>query len=355
MCGRCQSWGHQNSQGTLLPSWGLSEPMCSHAFSVFEAAIPKCDPAYLKDYVRLYTVITDRTLVRECLTELDKVISSKSHNVSAETNWLRFSSVLSHFERKCWFQEDVLLPMGLLDGHVFYSYIRRGYVLKDYGAGVKHGEFTHRLQWHVLMRVITDGFTRPFRKGWDHSPLELYVSLGMKQNQGVWFQLLDQPGDGDFDHPDSFHQWVLNSGLGNIVAAVSKRETKRREAFVKAIHEYIRKEKISVPEKFFTRSRPYLSHEAFKEFESWIANEVRARFPDEATAKTFFEKGLGAKADAAYLTKKITTTSSKGGRTRAYQIPKLAVGPVYSFSSNPIASESTADLRASTSRMRLRA
>jgi len=354
MCGCCQEWGIQSSQGTLLPSWGLPDPMCSHAFSIFEAAVPKCDPAYLKDYTRLYTVIRNVKLVSQCLTELDKVISSKPHNVSAETNWLRFSSVLSYFERKCWFQEDILLPMGLLPGPIFNYYIRRGYVLKDYGAGVKHGEFTHRLQWHVIMRVITEGFTKPVRKGWDHSPLELYVSLGMKQNDGVWFKLLDLPGDGDFDHPNSLHQWVLNSDLRNLVAAVSKRETKRRETFVRAIYEYIRKEKISVPEKFFTTCRPYRSHEEFKEFESWISDEVRQRFPDELTATTFFETGLGAKADAAYLKKKTTTTSSKGGRTRAYQIPKLAVGPVYSFSTKPIVSEGTADLRAKISRVRLR-
>jgi hypothetical protein len=356
MCGWCVRANIYNPNATMPTQWGLADPMCSDAFSNFEKSIPKCDPAYREDYARIYTVMMDVPLVRLWLTELDKAISSKPHDVTPETNWLRFSSVLSHFEKKCWFPEDILLPLGVLKPDAFYFYIRRGYVLKDYGAGVKHGEFTHRLQWHVLMRVITENFTRPIGRGWDHSPLELYVSLGMTQNQGVWGMLLDLPKDGDFNHPDSFHQWVLNSGLGNIVAAVSKRETKRRDMFARAIYEYIRRRTrgVVIPKEFYTSSRPYQSHEAFKEFERWFVNDVlRAGLKDEKKVEEIFNEKLTAKADAAYLKKKTTQASSKGGRKQVYQMPAMAMGPVYSFSTTSLITEQMADARAKNSSAKL--
>jgi len=343
------------AQKKMPVQWGLSDPMCEHYLSEIQKWLPECMSAYRSDYAKIYSVMMDKPLVRSCLEKLDKAIASKAQGASPETNWLRFSSILSYFEKKCWFPEDILLPLGVLDAEVFYSYIRRGYVLKDYGAGVKHGEFTHRLQWHALMRVITDDFTRPIRPGWDHSPLELYVSLGMKQNHGIWGKLFDQRGDGFLDHPDSFHEWVLNSNLVNVVAFISKRETKRREAFIKAICDYIDFNEAGVD--YSKATNPLLSHAAFKEFEIWFVNEILRKRHTESTVKQIYEKDLTAKADASYLGKKTTTQAAQkpDGRTQPYRKPRMALGPVYSFSANHIIDAQAADVRARNSRSKLQA
>jgi hypothetical protein len=372
MCGWCERDWKKDPKTANLPlpplkapkrHWGLSDPMCEDALGRVRAIIPTCDPAYLEDYARIYTVLLDPPLIRKCLEKLDKAIGAgQATGKTAETNWLRLSSILSHFEKKCWFPEDILLPMGVLSNPDFYFYVRRGYVLKDYGAGVKHGEFTHRLQWHVLMRVITEDFTIPFGKGWDHSPLELYMSLGMPNNWGVWGVLLDRPGAGPtFNYPDSFHYWVLNSNLHNIVALCSKRETKRRKAFVQAIYDYLasRDGRLRIAKDFPSTVDPASSHDNFRAFEAWFTNNVlRATFklpahPEigEMVVSNIYYKKLTAAIDDQYLKDKMTKTTKK--RSSVYQKPQHAVGPVYSVSTRPICDEATADARAKMSRTEL--
>jgi Family of unknown function (DUF5636) len=188
--------------------------MCDAAFNIVKDSVTRNRShgaqEYHADYARIFTVLIDRPQIAKILTRLGNVMSFIAA-APPEVVWLRFSSVLSFYERKCWFPEDVLLPMGLLSSDDFYYYIRLGYVLKDYGAGVKHGEFTHRLQWHVIMYVATEGFTRAIARGWDHSPFDLYTSLGRPENRGLWVSLLDNRGEGGFSHPDSFHEWLSNS------------------------------------------------------------------------------------------------------------------------------------------------
>jgi hypothetical protein len=335
--------------------------MCRHYLAQIQKGLPECQLAYRDDYAKIYSVMMDKPLVSACLKKLDNAITSKPQDARPETNWLRFSSILSHFEKKCWFPEDILLPLGVLDAGIFYFYIRRGYVLKDYGAGVKHGEFTHRLQWHVLMRVITEDFTKPFGQGWDHSPLELYVSLGMTQNRGSWGVLLDRPGDGggQLNHPDAFHQWVLNnSNLLNIVNSISKRETKRRAAFVSAIYDFIdyinsKGGRIQVPREFFTSLDPLSSHDAFKQFDLWFAEKVlEPLIPDRKKRGEFYDMHLNAKGTEAYRQQKTTQASGKH-RTKPYGKGPMGLGPVYSLSAKAIMHESDADIRAKNSRTKL--
>ncbi len=361
MCGWCTR--HKLTTDPTKPQpkpptqWGLTDPMCGHFFSVLVKALPGCNPAYSSDYAKIYSVMMDGPLVTSCLQKLDNAIMSKPHDVSPETNWLRFSSILSYYEKKCWFPEDILLPLGILASKDFYFYIRRGYVLKDYGAGVKHGEFTHRLQWHVIMRVITQDFTKPIGQGWDHSPLELYVSLGMKQNHGLWVKLFDSPGDGDLNHPDSFHHWVLTSNLLNIVAYVTRRETKRRQAFVQAICDYIKSNvgAVNVPIRFSTTTNPFFSHDAYKDFEKWFVKDVLQTKHTEKEVEKIYYKDLTAQIDSDYLKTKTTTQTSKKsqGRTKPYKRPTMALGPVYSFSATCIIDEQAADVRAKNSRAKL--
>jgi hypothetical protein len=297
------------------------------------------------------------------LTALGQSISANAASTTGETNWLRFSSVLTHFEKKCWFYEDVLLPMGVLNSPEFYHYIRCGYVLKDYGAGVKHGEFTHRLQWHVIMAVATESFTRPIARGWDHSPFDLYTSLGKQQNWGIWTRLLDKPGDGTFTHPDSFHQWLLQNAPATIKAFLVKRETKRREQFIYDICKYIEAQAalgdvFQFPDRFLPGQfcDPKLSHEDFKEFEKWFVGELYKRNNNEKEKVKPIYNSLANASTAAYLKNKAanpkTLQVAPKHRTKAY-VP-LKVGAVYALSGVPVKNENDADKRVMSSKMGLR-
>jgi hypothetical protein len=350
-------WKSARPEGAKFrEDFGLTSPICWDLMSRRKKEFfSRCDPAYQDDYAKILAVMKDSELVKAKLKALDQSISTKPTDASPETNWLRLSSILSYFEKQCWFHTDVLLPLGILTADDFYFYIRRGYVLKDYGAGVKHGEFTHRLQWHVLMRVITNDFTTPRRKEWDHSPLELYVSLGMKQNHGAWVRLFDERGDGDFNHPDSLHQWVLESDLGNLAGMVRRRETKRREVFIRAVMDYINtqaREFADVAAWYLLSDiSPMQSHKAFKEFDRWFAGNIL--IPKTGSeAEEIYDRKLMTKYNAVYLETKTQVSGKHKHRDRPYQALNVA-GPVYSLGGSAIIDQKTADERAKNSSKRL--
>jgi hypothetical protein len=361
------------SSEVVKENWGLTRPMCETALKRLDAVIlhrqPNADKALLRDYSKLYSMTMDKPLFQQQLGKLDKQISANASSSTGETNWLRLSSILSHFEAKCWFPKDVLLPMGLLSPKDFHFYIRRGYVLKDFGAGVRHGEFTHRLQWHVIMGVITNDFTVPVRPGWDHSPFELYVSLGKGENEGLWAELFDQSGQqpNSFRFPDGVHQFLLESGLGNLGAFLSKRETKRRTEFVKNIMDYLasRSMTASIPPPFFSTVDPYKSHQAFKQFELWFINQLRAEetqkylksgiTPDKAKVEKDVEAIYNPLKDQpvpAYLAQKTADpgTLAKLPKNRTVKYVLLLQGAVYALDGTAIWDETAADQRAKQSR-----
>lgn len=105
---------------------------------------------------------------------------------------LPLSSTLSAYEGLCWFSPQKRMMAGLLSEIEFHDTIRSGYMVKDPGPGVRHGEFSHRLQWHYIMRVMTDSFTANKTRAWFHTPLELYSKVGgVGRHRGVWGTILE--------------------------------------------------------------------------------------------------------------------------------------------------------------------
>jgi hypothetical protein len=104
---------------------------------------------------------------------------------------------------------------------------------KGPGAGLEHGDFTHRLHWHVISRVIAKRFTVPKSAGWNHTPLELHTSLGQGQAlaANMWFKLLDDNADPGFTSPDKFHKHVRTGDYRILSINVARRYDKRRAAW----------------------------------------------------------------------------------------------------------------------------
>jgi hypothetical protein len=374
MCDWCDEYSHLKGVGMstdIPPQWGLSKDMCVkrlwYSGKILKDTGYTFADDYKNDYAKLLSLTRDKATIDTCLQKLDGEITSKPGGFSPETNWLRLSSILSHFEKMCGFPEDVLLPMGILTSEIFYSYIRRGYILKDYGAGVKHGEFTHRLQWHVIMRVITNNFSKARSGSWDHSPFELYTSFGQKPNLRLWGFLFDKPGSGNdkefFNHPDAFHARVLNEKamFPKLAEFVARRETKRRQEFVANILKFLENKKIDTPDKFMHGSNPLASHDNFVGFEQWFMKTGVDKYgSDEFSAKYNSIKNKGESQYKKDKTRKLDTWGDKL-KTALGMEPKpkpkhrnirylpAGDGPVYKLSRNALMSEDAAIARAKTS------
>lgn len=238
----CEKWG-------ILPS---NECICRAHFDKhveWAKGHAKLPLSYLQDYARIYVLFEKalifRYYVQSLNKDLDRAVSLAAPSMAPDPSYVRLSEVLQRFEQKCWFPSEMLVPMGILDGKVFLSFIRLGYVYKDYGAGVRHGEFTHRVQWHVIMRAMTDHFREqdPRRRGWNHTPLDLYTTLGKPEAGDLWARLLDNNGmlGESLRFPDAVHKMLITqASLQTLNFHIMNRQAKRREEFVKSMKEYIR-------------------------------------------------------------------------------------------------------------------
>jgi hypothetical protein len=127
--------------------------------------------------------------MRKLVDETNRRTSSLlARTLSLHQPHFHLSKALTYYEYKCWFGEQQKIFAGLLSAQEFLSAMHNGYMVKDPGPGPQHGEFSHRLQWHVLMRVMTQDFTVPMHASWKLSPLELYSWTG---TSGYWGAALE--------------------------------------------------------------------------------------------------------------------------------------------------------------------
>ena len=74
---------------------------------------------------------------------------------------------------KTWDSKGVPTGVPVMSGTVAASWnqviLKQGYQVKDPGAGMAHGEYTHRLQWNAIMNANLQ---------LEHKPVEIYRALG---------------------------------------------------------------------------------------------------------------------------------------------------------------------------------
>lgn len=251
----CARWG--------LDANGACADCFQRAIDEVKRFAPTISNAYLEDYARIFLLFEDKA---KCNNYLEQFSAGLAHMAVANPAlkppgkhegdglYVRLSMALETFERQCWFPTGHLIPLGVLTSADFLHYIRLGYVLKDYGAGVKHGEFTHRLQWHVIMRANTAGFAdaNPKSQGWNKTPLDLYTTLGKSETNaeapGLWGHLLDRPGYGTtYHYPDTLHKEILKDTNAQVlVHNLSRRERKRREEFIDAYKKQLKSKGVTL-------------------------------------------------------------------------------------------------------------
>ncbi len=242
------------------PAWGFSGAICQDHWTIFDTgvktkplAVPQVcphDPAYLDDYKRLAALMLDRTTVEQAMATLDYEIAQAKVNAEADderfsgkthANYARLSRILECYEGFCWFPSTHMVYAGAVPADLFLQNLTSGFMPKDPGAGFLHGDFSHRLQWHVVMRAVTNNFTVAVRVGWDHSPLELYASLGsaLASARGLWGYIFDRQNGVKYQDPSTLEEFIRRSGAA-VLAPNLQRRFDKRKALERAIEDYLK-------------------------------------------------------------------------------------------------------------------
>jgi hypothetical protein len=227
-------------------TWGLSARYCDSCFDRALGYVSEKLPGrlealradtYLQDYAKILLMMQQMETVRICLRALGMRMARKAAKQEAAGGdpYVKLSAILAKYERMAWFPPSHDVFLGFLKGYNFDNSIAQGIMAKDPGAGVNHGDFTHRLQWHAIISVITNDFTTAKRAGWNHTPLELYTTCGATQYAGkgnVWFRCFDDAGQKDFRSPDFLHLEIrTRPEYGLLRQAVEQRHTKRFQEY----------------------------------------------------------------------------------------------------------------------------
>ena len=208
-----------------------------------------------EDYLKLGVLM--RKNVDRCKKHMGKFQSEMRHarfwhdqgprfrkNGEKRPGYFKLSRALEYFEGYCWWPASRMLFTGLLSDQQFRNAIDFGHA-KDPGAGMSHGDQSHRVQWHVMCREITDNFSTPFdqNRGWTHSPLELFwrmVHSGTRapvgddrKNLNVWGYLIDNASNPGWGNPDDVKKDIAVMTGGLVAGAVNRRSTKWGSSVIK--------------------------------------------------------------------------------------------------------------------------
>ena len=157
------------------PNQVLSDPVVPNELATqYQALFPAADAVrWSSDYSRIQALLRDKAWMIRLLKDLDRDLRARGMKPG---KWVpkALTNALTDMERKHGFGTARLLPIGLVPGNLWLELIRRGFAQpKDPGAGLSHGEFTHRIQWWAIMRDYERN-----RGLYRHTPLELYKKLG---------------------------------------------------------------------------------------------------------------------------------------------------------------------------------
>lgn len=96
----------------------------------------------------------------------------------------------------------------------FRTYLLKyAYHWKDAGVGVRHGEFTHRIQWYMVLMELKD------KPDWlAHKPIELFRACALPvwrhandSAKGVWDDVFDDNTPTSFRRPETLHQFLKDA------------------------------------------------------------------------------------------------------------------------------------------------
>ncbi|MEZ2347712.1 LirA/MavJ family T4SS effector [Terriglobus sp. RCC_193] len=185
---------------------------------------------YKNDYIRMLTILSSEALTSQKFKKLNALIAG----MSAEKG---LSYTLKYFESLCWFPQTDVIPIGILPANEFYAMIERGMMWKDVGAGLNHGIYAHRLQWHVLMAWVTNDFTLARASGWDHGAYDLFCSMGENEAKdlNLWGRLFDASGTPNCTSPNEV-EYAAKKGGELLKGKLVEKAAPFRDTFIKILN-----------------------------------------------------------------------------------------------------------------------
>jgi hypothetical protein len=138
---------------------------------------------WLSDFSRIQRFLRNKRVFFEHLRHIEDYLETRPKSELLEA--------LEFFEDQARFPTTQAIPIGVLSSSSFNELVLRAYAIHDVGVRSLHGAFTHRFQWHGIIRLITSGYTVAITKGFYHSALELYCTA-----RGSLFNTTNRPNAG---------------------------------------------------------------------------------------------------------------------------------------------------------------
>lgn len=235
----CSVAGCANAHKASTANWNVGQ-LCNQHYTNFSnlyvnGALPNGAVGIVDDMVKVHLLFRENTLLcRNSILALENELTaaaaaaflheSRFAKVGAKgANYTKLSRALEFYEGYCWFPANRIILTGILSAQAFYQSQRRGFS-KDPGAGAAHGDQTHRLQWHVLLRLMTNNFTTPSYAfgGWNHTPLALFYEFvaGYGVQVNAWPKAMDAQANPAWANPDNVHADIVGNP-GNLYPRVS--------------------------------------------------------------------------------------------------------------------------------------
>lgn len=148
----------------------------------------KGDPTEVEDFTRLQLLLSDPHRAVEHLRFLNGHLADamrtdplpEEAGPRAEKANELLDRVLDRYERQCGFACERPVLVGFASADDFKVFTAEGRHFYDVGAGLPHGEMTHRIQWFIIMREVTGGSFAGVVPPYHHTPRRLFAA-SMKQ------------------------------------------------------------------------------------------------------------------------------------------------------------------------------
>lgn len=155
-----------------------------------------------------------------------------------QPGYMKLSLALEYYEGLCYWPANRVMLAGLLTSEAFLEVAELG-LNKDPGAGLTHGEQTHRIQWHVIAREVTNNFKVAIdtTAGWSRSPLDLYWTMIHNQSNvnGILIDDSNLTAAG-WKNPDHVMMDVRRSKLSLTKGAIERRVEKHGGMDIQNFH-----------------------------------------------------------------------------------------------------------------------
>lgn len=155
-------------------------------------------------------------------------------------------SVLEHQLEEIGFAPNLGKALDVLELGTFTKIFSKGLLLKDPGAGIEHGEFTHPIQWLLigLQQKDISFLTLPI--------IKIFNTFGHGDNfLVIWSVIVDQVKEAcdDARSPERLHRMILNSDDPDL------------ELLKILCHSRIMKRVMNPQSSFFSEKKPYPNKE----------------------------------------------------------------------------------------------